>query len=269
MSNDWKDGIFLKIVNVVVYILFLGSNIWTVAGPHNIYYGVKETYFTPASWAFLIWSLIHVLLFGYIVYQFFPAGKLIIVDGISWRFPLLAALTSIYVNVWARHYYIVAFIFALLVSSTVSNIYYIVKKKHASENIHDELWIHLPFSLYHGFTTVLILLSAFEAFGVNALTTPAGIWTKLFVFLGLFFLEATSAAYAFSCYEGDIAGSIAIAWSIFAIFAHQHVPFIHWSALAFGVISLFWIAKSLFGYYTGGRGGILHDEERAPLVGGN
>jgi len=254
-------------VGVLSYILFLGSNIYTVTGPGHIYTTGKETYLSPAPWAFLIWSLIHVLLFGYIIYQFFPGGKHTIVDGIGWRFPLLAVLTSIYVNVRDRQHYIVAFVFALLVSSTVSHIYYIVRRKHRSEGINDELWVHLPFSLYHGFTTVLILLSLFEAFGVNALTTPAGVWTKLFVFLALFFLEATSAAYAFSSDEGDIAGSIAIAWSIFAIYVHQHEPFIHWSALVFGVISLFWIGKSLFGYWRRGSGGILHDEERAPLVG--
>jgi len=271
MSDDWKDGIFLKIVNVIVYIIFLGSNIYTVAGPEPIYHSGKETYFTPASWAFLIWSLIHLLLLGYVVYQFFPNGKRTIIDGISWRFPLLAVLTSVYVNVWSRQHYVVAFIFALLVSSTVSHIYYVVKKHHAGSNINDELWIHLPFSLYHGFTTVLIVLSLFEAFGVNALTHPAGVWTKLFVFIGLFFLEATSAAYAFSSGEGDIAGSIAITWSLFAIFVHQRSSaFIHWSALVFAIISLFWIVKSLLGYYRGGSsGGILHDEERAPLVGGN
>jgi len=271
MSDDWKDGIFLKIVNIVVYILFLGSNIYTVAGPESVYHSGKETYFTPASWAFGIWSLIHLLLLGYVVYQFFPAGKRTIIDGISWRFPLLGVLTTIYVNVWASRHYVVAFIFALLVSSCVSHIYYVVKKHHAGESINDELWIHLPFSLYHGFTTVLILLTAFEAFGVDALVKPAGIWTKLFVFLALLFLEATSAAYAFSASEGDIAGSIAICWSLFAIFVHQRSSaFIHWSALAFAIISLFWIAKSLFGYWRKGQsGGLLHDEERAPLVGGN
>ena len=40
--------------------------------------------------------------------------------------------------------------------------------EHASESWPDELFIHLPFSLYHGWTTVLVVLSAFEAFGVNA-----------------------------------------------------------------------------------------------------
>ena len=72
MGYSWKDGIFLKvwrdarigvaeltlvsqIVNILVYFLFLGSNIYTVAGPSDIYYTGKETYITPAPWAFLIW----------------------------------------------------------------------------------------------------------------------------------------------------------------------------------------------------------------------
>lgn len=271
MANDsWKDGIFLKIVNVIVYFLFLGSNIYTVAGPQGPYTSGKETYFTPAPYAFGIWSLIHLLLLGSMVYQFFPAGKRVIIDGIAWRFPLLAVLNAIYVNLWVRQHYIVAFIFALLVSSTVTHIFYIIKRTHVSENLNDELWVHLPFSLYHGWTTVLVILTAFEAFGVNALHHRPGVWTDVFVFLGLFFLEATSAAYAFSSPEGDLAASIAIAWSLWAIFQHQHTPFIHWSALAFSILSFVWIAQALWGTFTSNRrGGLLHDEERAPLIGGN
>jgi hypothetical protein len=107
MADSWKDGILLKIVNVIVYLLFLGSNIYTVAAPQGIYYHGKETYITPAPWAFLIWSLIHLLLLGTVIYQFFPQGKRVIIDGIAWRFPLLAVLNAIYVNLWASKHYIV------------------------------------------------------------------------------------------------------------------------------------------------------------------
>jgi len=269
MADTWKDGILLKVINIVVFILFLGSNIYTVAAPHDIYYTGKETYITPAPWAFLIWSLIHLLLLGTVIYQFFPSGKRVIIDGISWRFPLLAILNAIYVNVWANHHYIVAFIFSLLVSSTVTHIYYIVKKHHAPTNVPDELFIHLPFSLYHGWTTVLIVLTAFEAFGANALQHHASVGTKVFVFLALLFLEATAATYAFSSPEGDLPASVAIAWSLWAIFAHQTVhksAFVHWSALVFAIITLFWVVKGAYGLWR--RGSIrLEDEERAPLVG--
>lgn len=44
-----------QLLNIVVYFAFLGSNIYTIAAPHDIYYSGKETYITPAPWAFLIW----------------------------------------------------------------------------------------------------------------------------------------------------------------------------------------------------------------------
>jgi hypothetical protein len=269
--SQWKEGIFLKIVNVVVYFLFLGSNIYTVAGPEDIYRSGKETYFTPSWWTFGIWSLIHLLLLGYVIFQFFDEGKRIVVDGIGWRFPLLAILNAIYINVWSRQHFIVAFIFALLVSSTVSHIYYVIKKYYRSESINDELWVHIPFGLYHGWTTVLILVTAFEAFGVDARTHHAGVITQILVFLALLFLESTSAAYAFGTREGDIAGSVSITWALFGIFDHQRSPaFIHWSALAFALLSLFWVVKSAYTTWTiRQRGGIILDEERAPLVPGN
>lgn len=272
-TSSWKDGIFLKIVNILVFFLFLGSNVYTVAGPGDVYRSTKETYITPAYWTFFIWSLIHFLLLGYVIYQFFDAGKNIIVDGIGWRFPVLAVLNAIYVNVWARVHYVVAFIFALLVSSTVSHIYYVIKKNHREGNLGDELFVHLPFSLYHGWTSVLIFLTGFEAFGRNAATHPAGIWTKIFVFLAFFILEATAAAYAFSSPEGDLAGAVAITWSLFGIYAHQSAvgssKFVTISSLVFAILSSGWILLSIWKLYTakGSVRAVLHDEERAPLVG--
>lgn len=58
-------------------------------------------------------SLIHLLLLGTIIYQFFDAGKQVIIDGISWRLPLLAVLNAIYINLWATHHYVVGACFAL------------------------------------------------------------------------------------------------------------------------------------------------------------
>ena len=61
------------------------------------------------------------------------------------------------------------------------------------------------------------MLSLFEAFGVNAYTHKAGIWTKIAVFLAFVFLESTAAAYAFASQEGDAAGAAAITWALFAV----------------------------------------------------
>ncbi|KZV85263.1 hypothetical protein EXIGLDRAFT_654244 [Exidia glandulosa HHB12029] len=268
-SSKWKEDIWLKVTNVVVFFLFLGSNIYTVANPEDVYRLHRETYLTPAYWAFLIWTFIHLLLLGLVVYQFFDSGKSIIIDGISWRFPLLAILTSAFVHLRAGGHYVMAFFASCLVGSAVSHIYYVIKRYHRSESMNDEIWVHLPFGLYHGWATVMILLSAFEAWGVNAVTHKAGVFTKIFVFLSLFFMQSTSAAYAWGNAEGDVAGSAAITWALFAIFEHQRTSdFIHWSALAFGILSLLWVIQSSYRTFFARAREVATDEERAPLARG-
>ena len=101
-------------------------------------------------------------------------------------------------------------------------------------------------------------------------------------------LEGTAAAYAFSSTEGDLPGAIVISWTLWAIFDHQRSSeyaelyiiyglylttrfhrFIHWSALAFAILSLFWVVKGAYGAYCKGSSGhiALSDEERGPLLG--
>ena len=73
MADSWRDGILLKVfppcfsvirvhnrtitqvLNVIVYFLYLGLNISTI--PEGVYTHGKQTYITPAPWAFLIWSV--------------------------------------------------------------------------------------------------------------------------------------------------------------------------------------------------------------------
>lgn len=78
-------------------------------------------------------------------------------------------------------------------------------------------------SLTSAGTIVLVVLSAFAAFGVDAHKHRAGIWTKVFVFLAFVFLETTAAAYAFASREGDAAGAAAITWALFAICKRHRV----------------------------------------------
>lgn len=79
MADSWRDGILLKVIishilvnpshnltlsqilNVIVYVLFLGLNISTI--PDGVYTLSKQTYITPAPWAFLIW-FVHLHLSG-------------------------------------------------------------------------------------------------------------------------------------------------------------------------------------------------------------
>jgi len=158
----------IQLANIVVFLFSLGSNVYSVAGPENMYGSQKETYLTPAPMAFWVWSLVHLLLLGTMFFQFTERGKEIIVDSIGWRFALLGVFNTVYIFFWSRHWYILAFVLSLyvhlsfvrgdangrLVSATVSQIYYIVKKNHSSrDSLGEEAFVHLPFSLWHGCTS--------------------------------------------------------------------------------------------------------------------
>lgn len=104
----------------------------------------------------------------------------------------------------------------------------------------------------------------------------ADAWARFLTFILIqllsysFFLEGTAAAYAFTSVEGDLPASIAIMWSLCAIFAHQTEPFSYWTSLAFAILSALWVVKGIWGVYSRFTRGavLLEDDERGPLRGG-
>ncbi|KAF8310626.1 hypothetical protein DL93DRAFT_2230105 [Clavulina sp. PMI_390] len=141
-----------------------------------------------APYAPYIRNIIHPLLLAYTMYQFTADGKKITMESVSRHFSLLLG------------HYVVGPIYALLVISAVSPHYHLVTEDCASESIRNDLFIHISFSLYHDWTTVLVLITAFEPIGVDAATRKTSIGTNMFTSFA-FFPERTSAACALS-YRG-------------------------------------------------------------------
>lgn len=110
---------------------------------------------TPSAYAFWIWTLIHFLLFFMMIYQFTDKGKAIVVDRIQYRFAVLGLLNTAFIWLTYRGWYISAFILALLVAGAVSQIYYIINADPGECTLATELFVHLPFSLYHGCESTL------------------------------------------------------------------------------------------------------------------
>ncbi len=250
----WRENLPLKIVNVLAYLFFLSSNAYSSLSPSSYSTGGRyssagsmETYVTPSPWIFLVWPLIHTLLLGMVILQFFPSGHSIVSNVVGWRFPILSVLTSVYaglntasarydhhhhngggghhgggdgIHLRSRVYAICAFIALLLSAGVVSHIYRDLQVHSSSSSSSSALptssnsssttrqqrttwlqllFIHTPYSLYHGFLVVLLVVSGFAAFGTNAEThAHAGIISKILVFLALLFLEATAAGYVVS-----------------------------------------------------------------------
>lgn len=184
MPSQWKEGLPLKTANVIAYLLFLGSNIYALIPPQSVYENIKQTYLTPANWAFFVWPIIHILLLGTVIYQFASArGKIVVVDGISWGFTLIATLSAIFVTVRVNHHYTLAFVLSLFIVYISFKIGRIIEKEHFSKSAGDRFFVHLPFFLWYGWAIVLSFLTVFEAFGVDATKHEDGGGTQFCVFL--------------------------------------------------------------------------------------
>jgi len=206
------------------------------------------------------------LLIGTLMYQFSDNGKRVIIDVIGWRLPLLMLLNATYLVLWSHFHHLLAFFAAVHVSVLICNIYFVVKRENPPKNVEDEVFIHLPISMWHAWTTFVLVQAGFEAFG-SAQDRSSGSWESFFTVLSIISLELVSAAYAFSSPEGDLAGSIVISWAFLGLVERQGNDGFRIAA----VISLVWVAKAAYGLYchkfkhTNGENVV--DSERAPLIG--
>jgi len=256
---------FIKLSNVLAYFFLLTANVYSTFGPQkddSPYLDSHDTYITPAPFVFAIWGVIHFLLGGLIIYQFFSAASETVVDGIHWHFVSISAFSALWLYLWQSSHPILALITILVVSSQVSYVYYLLKNRFPAQGINDILWIHAPFSLYHSWITVITVISFFAAFTPEKTEdSHPTILVKVLVFIGLLVLEVIAVGYI-EKFKGDIAGAIVIAWSLYGVFVAQDDPFIHWSALFFAIVTTIHIFKPFFMKYIRGS-----QAEHAPLLG--
>lgn len=252
-----------RILNAAAYCALVGMNTNVLVESAGVYRSGKETYFTPAHHAFGIWSLIYFLLLGYPLYQYTDTGENLLVDGAVGRtFLVLVVLTVAYIKVWFGGHHTLAFILATLMFFTALIVWDVFVKGIAVQRavqlsptqnawhlrviaaapLSAKLLVGLPFSMYCGWTATLVVLTAFEAFGVDALTHPAGMFTKAFVFTGLLFITMMGVVFTYG-----IGGAIAVTWALYAISQHQSDQFIHWSALMLAPIPLVFVGAYVFG----------------------
>lgn len=112
----------------------------------------------------------------------------------------------------------VGFVFAVLTTLAISQLYWDLKTKYPPKTTASALLVHLPFSLWHAYSVFLVVLTGFTAFGRDKHTHGAGVVTKVFAVIALVFLTSTSVGYAFHSNKGDIAGAAVIAYELLAIY---------------------------------------------------
>jgi len=255
----------LKILNVLVFVFFFGSNIYSVAypGAHE-----KISYLTPARYAFYVWTLINALLLGTVVFQFTDAGLESVIEGIGFRFAIIGVLNGLWASLYHHGHYIIAFILIGVLALAISTVYWDMKNRFPPKTTGQALFVSLPFSLWHAYSVFLVCLSGTVAFSQDKHTHVATLGTKALVVILIGFLAFTAVGYAFQSQKGDMAGAAVIAWMLLGVYTNQpHPKVIHWFALTGFIISLLAILKAAF--FTARSPSLTDDGERAPLIAGS
>ncbi|KAI8377734.1 uncharacterized protein BYT42DRAFT_515925 [Radiomyces spectabilis] len=256
--------IFQKVANVLVYLFFLSATVYSLVAPSSddtIAEG--QTYITPSFWISYVWTIIHLLLGGFVIYQWFSPAHEVALHGVGWHFVISVLLSAAWLALLKTGHYIIGFIFVLLTASSVSYIFYRLEKEYDINNWWDLLFVHAPFSLWHGWIVFSAVINLFQAFtGVNE--DGPSVFMRILVILGIVFLSSTAVGYVqFKKKKGDVTGAIVIGLGLIAIFTNQNDPWIHWPALVAGIATLLYAASPLVCKLLGRSS----SSESAPLLG--
>ncbi|KAJ3127946.1 hypothetical protein HK098_005459 [Nowakowskiella sp. JEL0407] len=217
---------FHKLLNTVAYFAFFSSNAYAViAFPDE----VKRTYLTAAPFASGIWGLIHLLFFGFVIYQWIPGSEEkdeIIHNAFGWNFIFTGLLTSAWLQFLVSDYLIVAWIISLLLASSVSVIYYRLSfEKAVATSFVEFLFTRAPISLFTGWSTYIVWLSFSIAFTSEVSEAGPTLWDRAVVFA--FFLLSIPSAVFFTRSRwqhngyGDPIANLALGWAILAVAVYQ------------------------------------------------
>ncbi|PKI84000.1 hypothetical protein MVES1_002176 [Malassezia vespertilionis] len=256
-----SQGWWLKLANILGFLLFTASSLYTKFTDKDRVGAPVDTYLSPAPWFFDTWYCINALFFGMVMYQYSPSGSTIIVEVLGWKVPFLFVLNALCGTGYAFHkvhlFRLLAFAVLCLCAVIVSELYGSLRTGPEPVTWLDALLIRVPLSMYHAFITVIFFSAALGVIGADT-SNNAGILTKLFVLVVLFFLQSAAAAYVFFG-NVDVVGAFVISLGIFAIFQHQKgSTFIRWSAFVLQGTS-----QALLAQRDAPNG---TDEEATPLV---
>jgi len=254
----------LKISNVLVYLFFLSATVWSVVGPgpDEDTLSKHKTYITPAYWVAYVWSLIHFLLGGYIITQWFDAAEEGVVHGVGWHFVISTFLNAAWLYLWTKGQLVLSLIAIVLVASSVSYIFYNLETNHPATTWYTKLFVHAPFSLWHGYVVFAAVVNVFATF-TSVQDDGPNAFHIILVAAGLIFLGSTAVGYVeFKKQKGDVLGALVIAWGLFAVFANQLNPWIHWIAFAEGLFATIYPIRPFVAKLLGRRA-----PEQAPLLG--
>ncbi|QTE24342.1 tryptophan-rich sensory protein [Polaribacter cellanae] len=184
---------FLQILNGVAFISVVFINYLSNTGlMNNTTIGeISSEYkslFTPAGYAFSIWGLIYLLLFGFIFYQgrslFTKVRNDDFIEIIGFWFAISCFANSAWVFSWIYEYTGLSCIFIFLLLFSILKIVVNTKIGLEKETFSTKIFIWWPFAIYSGWVTVASIANVstylikinWDGFGISP-----KIWTIIMI----------------------------------------------------------------------------------------
>jgi hypothetical protein len=173
------------------------------------------TKFTPANYAFSIWSIIYTFVIGFTIYQALPSQR----DN-----PKLAGVRELFITscvfniswtfAWHYGFYPLSLILMLGILLAMIGIYVRAGIGERASNWGDRLWVHLPFSLYLSWIAVATIANAaslFETYGWSAFGVSDSLWSAIMI------LVAALVGAAVLWRRANAAYAAVYVWAVIAI----------------------------------------------------
>lgn len=187
MKNKFQiiNGITLVATIVINYLsntgIFNGETMATVSAKY-------QNLFTPAGYAFSIWGLIYLGLFGFVVFYGVltksTAAKEKTISGIGWRFVLTCIANSLWVVAWLYEYTFLSVLIMLALFIALLNILQHIRTNVENSSFKTRLLLKWPFHIYAGWISVALIANvaallkkiAWDGFGLAETT-----WTIVMI----------------------------------------------------------------------------------------
>ncbi|KAJ3054403.1 hypothetical protein HK097_001874 [Rhizophlyctis rosea] len=246
-------SLILKITNTIVFLFFLGSNLYTIVDEHHVStpWGQHPTYLTPDYWAFYIWGLTYFLLAGFTVWQWIPNSEevnITVNDVYSHHYALAAITSALWRTLWSEnHLWLSALVILfsyLSLGHLVANLHRARVEAGTPSTLIQRVFVHTPIYLWWHTTGFVLLLNILAIVTHFYDATKPSVWDVIATEVA-FLVLLSHAVGTTEANDNHLPGNLVLSWFLFAVAAHQPHPIIRWSAIIVGVIALVYPFKAL------------------------
>lgn len=208
VQKKWAAGYLAAFILMIVMNYFVGTNVGNVANNN-------QPIIQPAGFAFSIWGLIYILVFIWIIKQFFQKTW---ENSMAYRlkyWPIINfLLNSAWILVFTQQMVLasVIVIFALLITLIVMHI--------LITNHHYNWYDRFPYSIYFAWVTVASIVNVFQLTNDNNIDSVLGLDELTWTIIMLSAAAVIGVITAF--YFKDWLYPLVIIWPLYAIFTENN-----------------------------------------------